>query len=118
MIIGTRVTLGIHLLKIMSRGSESNYVTLKDGLDWYRKGIRDEKYVIDYSADGGATWTLAIVELETDEDSIIISIDNGITGYRHLVRDSAYVIDHALTPLAFEGVENTDWEVVYSSATI
>ncbi len=115
--IGT--TLGIHMLKIMSRAdADWQYLTLMDGDTRYRKGIRDSKYVIDYSADAGTTWELAIVELEPDEDSIIINIDDGVLGYRHLVRDGAYVIDLALTDLGFEGIEDIDWTNIYSTETI
>ena len=94
------------------------YLVLNDGLIYYRKGIRGGIYVIDYSSDGGITWNYGIVQLRPDEDTIIINIDDGEVGYRHLIRDGAYVIDHELTALGFEGVENTDWENVYSTIII
>lgn len=90
------------------------YVT--SGSIWYRKDVRDEKYVIDYSSDGGTTWVLDLVSLELDEDSLIIDIDFGLDGYRELVREAIYVIDRKLTELGFDGVEDVDWENVVSIA--
>lgn len=89
-------------------------VTLESGLIIYRKGIRKNYYVIDKSIDGGLTWELDLVKLRKDEETIIIDIDDGVDGYRHLVRDGYYVIDHELTTTGFNGVENVDWENVYS----
>jgi hypothetical protein len=92
-------------------GGSSNL--LKDGLIVYRKLIRGGYYVIDYSSDGGATWDLAIVSLEPDEDVIIINIDHGVSGYRQTVRGGVYVIDHDLGG-GYLGTENIDWENIYS----
>jgi len=94
------------------------WTTLTSGLIVYRKGERGGMYVIDKSEDGGTTWELDLVQLETDEDSIIISIDDGVEGYRHVIRDEAYCIDHELTETGFDGTENTDWENVYNTNTI
>lgn len=116
--------IGICIPFIVSAGTGSGTglgtgtIIVSDGLIWYRKLIRDEVYVIDYSDDGGVTWELGIVEMPPDEDSIVIWIDDGEVGYRHLVRDGEYVIDHALTPTGFLGSEGTDWENVYTTATI
>ena len=94
------------------------WTTLTSGLIVYRKGIRSGRYVIDKSIDGGTAWELNLVQLETDEDSIIISIDDGVDGYRHVIRDGVYCIDHELTETGFDGEENTDWENIYNTNTI
>ena len=91
----------------------SDWVILTSGLIRYRKGQRDNLYVIDYSADGGVTWENDVVTLELDEDNIIINIDEGVTGYRQTIRSGDYCIDHVLTPTGFEGDENIDWENVF-----
>jgi len=91
----------------------ANWTILTDGLVRYRKGQRDNHYVIDYSADGGVTWELNIVTLELDEDNIIINIDAGVTGYRQTIRNNDYCIDHVLTPTGFDGTEGVDWENVF-----
>jgi uncharacterized protein (TIGR02145 family) len=89
-------------------------ITISSGLVQYRKGLRNSRYVIDYSSDGGDTWELELISIEPSEDSILIQIDGGVAGYRHLVRDGAYVIDVELTPTGFAGVFGTDWENVYT----
>jgi len=107
------------LIMIIQFGEASPWTTVSSGLCYYRKGERDGMYVIDFSNDGGTTWELDIVQLELDEDSIIISIDDGVAGYRHEVRACVYYIDHELTPTGFDGgVEDTDWETVYSTSVI
>ena len=94
------------------------WTIVSSGLCWYRKGERDGMYVIDKSTDGGVTWEEDIVVMELDEESIIISIDDGEVGYRQQVRSCVLYIDHVLTPLGFAGVENTDWEWIWNTATI
>ena len=89
--------------------------TITSGLIVYRKGMRGSYYVMDYSDDGGATWTLNLLMLNPDEDSILMDIDDGVADYRHEIRGTAYKIDYALTPTAFAGIENTDWENIYST---
>lgn len=86
---------------------------LSDGLIYYRKITRDEKYCIDYSDDGGSNWTLDLVSLHLEEDTIVIGIDDSPEGYRDLIRDGAYVIDQELTPTGFDGDEDSDWVQVY-----
>jgi hypothetical protein len=94
------------------------WTILTDGLCMYRKGERDGLYVIDFSADGGTTWELDLVQIELDEDTIITDIDAGVAGYRHQIRSCIYCIDHELTPLGFAGAENTDWENIYNTSQI
>jgi len=110
--------LGIQFQTRSTPGSSIPSLIIKDGLDWYRKLIRNESYVIDYSPNGGFTWDLNIVVIDPDEDSIIMAIDDGVTGYRDLIRDRAYCIDHELTPTGFDGIKDTDWECVYSTKVL
>ena len=101
-------------------GVASPWTIVSSGLCWYRKGEWGGHYVIDFSSDGGLTWELDLVVLELDEDSIIMSIDDGVAGYRQQVRACVLYIDQTLTPLGFGAgsVENTDWEWIWSTATI
>lgn len=39
---------------------------------------------------------------------------DGINDFRVQVRDGALNFDEAMTPLGFEGVENTDWVLLYT----
>jgi hypothetical protein len=111
------VAIGIPFQRI-SGGAASLWTIVSSGLCYFRKGERSGRYVIDKSTDGGTTWELNIVVLELDEDSIIMSIDDGVAGYRQQVRSCVLYIDNALTPLGFAGVEDTDWEWIWSTATI
>lgn len=108
--------IGIPFNKAVS--TVSTWTTVSSGLCFFRKGERGGYYVIDKSTDGGTTWEYNIVVLELDEDSIIISIDDGVAGYRQQVRSCVLYIDNELTPLGFDGVEDTDWEWIWSTATI
>jgi hypothetical protein len=98
--------------------SQSSWTILTSGFIVYRKGVRSNMYVIDKSEDGSITWELDIVQLETDEDSIIISIDDGVEGYRQVIRDEALCIDHELDATGFAGTENVNWENVYNTNTL
>lgn len=71
-------------------------------------------YVIDKSTDGGSTWELDLVNIQLDETNIIKDVDNNPEGYRQVIRNNTYCIDHELTTTGFAGVENTDWENIYT----
>ncbi len=114
-ICATRTAIGVPFGNV---ATITEWTTVSSGLCYFRKGERSGRYVIDKSADGGTTWELNIVVLELDEDSIIMTIDDGVAGYRQQVRSCVLYIDHELTPLGFDGVENTDWEWIWSTATI
>jgi hypothetical protein len=105
--------IGIRAQLKVSEPFVISWTYVSDGLCWYRKGLRDEMYVIDKSVDGGVTWELDLVILDPTEDSIIMTIDAGVAGYRQEVRGCVLYIDHELTPLGFAGAENTDWEWIY-----
>lgn len=42
-----------------------------------------------------------------------VEYTDGIDTFRDGVRNGAYVIDKKLTPLGFNGIEDTDWECIY-----
>jgi hypothetical protein len=107
------IGIGIPFGRRIGASTSITYIYVSSGLIIYRKGIRGGYYCIDYSDDNGVTWELNLVQLETDEDTIIISIDSGVDGYRHEVRDNDYCIDQELTPTGFEGTEDIDWENVF-----
>ena len=95
-------------------GTINQWVTLTSGNLVYRKGVRGGLYVIDKSTDGGSTWELDLVNIQLDETNIIKDVDNNPAGYRQVIRNNAYRIDHELTTTGFAGVENTDWENIYT----
>ncbi|MDX9789279.1 MAG: hypothetical protein RBT61_00470 [Candidatus Kapabacteria bacterium] len=110
----------IFLIKILNQnqGIDSQYLHLRSGNIVYRKGIRGEYYIIDFSDDGGRTWELEIVKLDKDDDSIVSQIDKGVDGYRHMIRGRNYCIDTELTEIGFNGAEGVDWVNVYEIAHI
>jgi peptidoglycan/xylan/chitin deacetylase (PgdA/CDA1 family) len=89
------------------------YETLISGLTEYRRGINytTDQYILDYSADGGATWE-TLVSLDPTEDSIII---DALNLYRHRIVGIQYRIDQTLTATGYAGTENIDWENIYST---
>jgi len=95
-------------------GTINQWVTLTSGDLVYRKGVRGGLYVIDKSTDGGSTWELDLVNIQLDETNIIKDVDNNPEGYRQVIRNNTYCIDHELTTTGFAGVENTDWENIYT----
>lgn len=99
-----------HLVGFARKKGGISWLTVSSGDIIYRKGTRGGFYVIDKSVNGGATWTLDLVKLESNEDNIIILVDAGVSGYRHLVRDGAYVIDAELDEVGFDGDEGINWE--------
>lgn len=93
------------------------YTEVSDGLIVYRHGVRGGHYVLDKSTDGGVTWELDLFYIETDEElaTILAGTD---PDYRTAVRSDAFKLDHVLTGTGFAGIEDTDWENVYSTNTI
>jgi len=103
------------IIRYTYTGTPIEWIYVSDGLIIYRKGLRMGMYVIDKSEDGGTTWELDLVKLMPDEDIFIIGIDTGIEGMRQVVRDGALCIDNELTPLGFDGIENTDWKNIFNT---
>ena len=103
------------IIRYTYTGTPIGWLYFEEGLIIYRKGYRNGMYVIDKSIDGGFTWELDLVKLMPDETVFIIGIDAGIAGMRQVVRDNLYRIDMEITPLGFAGVENTDWENIFTT---
>lgn len=103
------------IIRYTYTGTPIGWVHVEDGLVIYRKGYRMGMYVIDKSIDGGTTWELDFVKLMPDEDLFIIKVDTGLEGFRQEVRGGLLHIDMELTPLGFDGVEDTDWENVFTT---
>ncbi len=103
------------IIRYTYTGTPIGWLYFEEGLVVYRKGYRKGMYVIDKSIDGGVTWELDLVKLMPDETVFIIGIDAGIAGMRQVVRDNLYRIDMEITPLGFAGVENTDWENIFTT---
>ena len=94
-------------------GSGSIWTILKSGVTWYRRGINPDTlfYVLDYSSDSGATWE-TLVNLVSTEDNVIIDSGNL---YRHRIVGTSYRVDNTLTSTGYLGIENIDWENLYST---
>lgn len=103
------------IIRYTYTGTPLSWTTVEDGLVIYRKGLRMGMYVMDKSEDGGFTWELDLIKLVPDEDTFIIAIDDGIEGMRQVVRGGVYCIDMELTPLGFDGDEDTDWENIFNT---
>lgn len=54
------------------------------------------------------------VSVLSESDIQYVYYTDGTYFWRKGVKDSVFVIDKALTDTGFNGVENTDWENVYS----
>lgn len=103
------------IIRFNYTGTPIGWLYVEGGLVIYRKGYRMGMYVIDKSIDGGLTWELDLIKLMPDETTFIITIDDGIDGMRQVVRNDVLCIDMELTPLGFDGAENTDWENVFTT---
>lgn len=76
---------------------------LNDDSETFRKCMHDGDFVL--------------YQRINDEWEVIFSISSpGALRYREGNRNGSYVIDAALTVLAFNGVENTDWENIHISS--
>ena len=91
----------------------ADWINYTSGLTEYRRGVNDltNLYELQYSDDGGSTWE-TLVSQQTDEDTIIQDNSNL---YRHRIVGTAYHIDQTLTAIGYDGIEDTDWENIYST---
>jgi hypothetical protein len=98
---------------ILEREGIYYWAQLISGSIRYRRGIDKitGQYVFDYSIDGGITWE-TLMSLNPTEDSIIMDSTHI---YRHRIVGTSYHIDQTLTPTGYAGIENTDWENIYST---
>lgn len=94
---------------------DSGWKTVTSGVIKYRRGLRDGNYIIDFSADGGATWEEIISYVPTEEIAVILA--NPGTDYRVVIRDYAMKVDHVLGGTGFDGTEGVDWEEIESYST-
>jgi hypothetical protein len=53
--------------------------------------------------------TLILTEVTIIEFINSIELTDGVAIWRRIVRDGVFALDKAITPLGFDGVENTDW---------
>jgi hypothetical protein len=114
--MSTVATLGTKV-SAFSQSSSSywtqQYYILKSGDIWYRREINNALgyFALDYSDDAGATYE-NLVTLNLTEDSVLIDLAHI---YRHQIRDFIYYVDRTITAIGYAGVENVDWEYIYSS---
>jgi hypothetical protein len=96
-----------------SRYWTQQYYILRSGVYWYRREINRiaGTFVLYYSNDSGATWD-TLMTLDLTEDSVIIDLTHI---YRHRIVGTQYRVDQKLTALGYAGVEDTDWENIYST---
>ena len=118
------ITFGINTLQVNRLGSRSNkllagwaslYYILKSGTTWYRRETNTTGgyFKLWYSADAGVTWD-ELLNLDLTEESVIIDLAHE---YRHRIVDEAYHVDRTLTATGYAGVEDTDWENLYSESS-
>jgi hypothetical protein len=95
-----------------SVGWASTYFILTSGTTRYKREINNAGgyFVLYYSADSGVTWD-TLMTLDLTEDNVIIDLAHL---YRHRIVGTSYHIDRTLTPTGFIGMENLDWENIYS----
>jgi len=91
----------------------SYWVTIKSGVIWYKREINttDGYFALHYSDDSGLTWD-EILKLDITEDNPVIDL---LHLYRHRIVVTAYQVDRTLTPVGYSGIENTDWENIYTT---
>jgi hypothetical protein len=90
-----------------------HWTTLVSGFTMYRRGtnVLTGLYNLDYSSDGGITWETLVV-LDPSEDNVIIDSGNL---YRHRIVGTSYHVDQTLTSTGYAGIEDIDWENLYST---
>jgi hypothetical protein len=88
-------------------------VTLRSGNNWYKREINRNLGVfrLYYSADAGGTWD-ELLTLDLIEDSVVIDLTHV---YRHRIVGTSYHVDRKITVTGYAGIENTDWETIYST---
>jgi hypothetical protein len=89
------------------------WVILKSGAVWYKRetNIAGGYFKLYYSNNYGLTWD-ELFTLDVTEDAPIIDLAHI---YRHRIFGTVYYVDRALTPLGYAGLEDTDWENIYST---
>ena len=110
MAIGIGIGIGL-------KGSTQSWIrywyTLKSGVIWYRREVNKTLgyFKLYYSSDSGGTWD-ELMNLDLTEDSVIIDLTHV---YRHRIVGTAYHVDQTLTATGYAGIENIDWENIYST---
>jgi len=109
------INLRRNLINVRFKASlwSSLYYILKSGAIWYRRetNIAGGYFKLWYSSDSGGTWE-ELMSLDITEESVIIDLDHD---YRHRIVGTAYHVDQTLTATGYAGIENTDWENIYST---
>jgi len=88
-------------------------VILTSGLIKYKREINRASgyFALHYSDNGGLTWD-TLLTLDLTEDSVIIDL---VHDYRHRIVGTQYRVDQKLTSTGYSGIEDTDWENIYST---
>jgi len=113
------LTIGIHKGLIIngSKGSSRNWTALNyilsSGVNKYKREINKAGgyFVLYYSSNSGITWD-TLLTLDLTESSVIIDLPHI---YRHRTVGTSYHVDQKLTPIGYSGIENIDWENIYST---
>ena len=105
--------IGNRIGKVVAVPWTSFWVTLKSGFIWYRRELNTlgGYFTLSYSANGGVTWD-ELMNLDLTEDSVIIDLTHL---YRHRIVGTEYRVDRTLTATGYAGIEDTDWENLYST---
>ena len=91
----------------------SKWVILISGLIKYKREINRASgyFALHYSDNGGLTWD-TLLTLDLTEDSVIIDL---VHDYRHRIVGTQYRVDQKLTSTGYSGIEDTDWENLFST---
>jgi len=89
------------------------WAIIRSGVTWYKREINTVGgyFILWYSSDGGTTWE-ELMNLDLTEDSVVIDLGHA---YHHRIVGTEYRVDNFLTSLGYSGIENTDWENLYST---
>lgn len=111
--MGIGIGIGIGLGRRRGAAWSSYWYTLTSGVIWYKRetNIAGGYFKLHYSDDSGLTWD-ELFTLDVTEDSVVIDL---LHVYRHRIVGTAYHVDQTLTATGYAGIEDLDWENIYST---
>lgn len=91
----------------------AHYNIIRSGDIWYKRerNVSGGYFKLWYSSNRGASYEEKM-ELDLDEVDPVIDIDHE---YRHRIVGTQYRVDRTITATGYAGIENTDWENIYST---
>lgn len=86
---------------------------LKSGVTWYKRerNVTLGYFKLWYSSDSGANY-IELMSFDINEVDPVIDVNHE---YRHRIVGTQYRVDRTITATGYAGIENTDWENIYST---